>query len=194
MKKKSSFSAVSLRGVLIVILVLAIGLAGVGFYYAYGWIKDYATQVNQAVVTAYDSTAPTTSASTKALQAVLAQQGTVSATLAQFYASPSDFQSKAIQDINTYARASGLSIGDVTLGATAKPSGTSTPSQPPTNNTTILSVKLNAPVSYTSLVKFMTYVQNNLPKMQIQGLTIQSNASGGDTVTIDNIAIKVVTQ
>lgn len=200
MKKNSqSLRATTLRAILIVILVLVIGLASVGFYFGYQWVSAFALEVNTAVSKAHSAQAPTASASTKVMQETLTKEAPVIAKLATFYASPTDFQSKAIQDITTYAQRSGLAIGDVTLGgATATTATTTTPvpgagaAAAPTSS---LTVKLTAPVNYESLLKFITYIQNSLPKMQIKNITLQHSSSGkSGSVGIDSLTIQVVTQ
>jgi len=207
MKKMSqSLRATTLRAILIVILVLVIGLSSVGFYFGYSWVKAFALEVNTAVTNAHTAQAPASSVSTKAMQETLTKEAPVIAKLATFYASPTDFQSKAIQDITNYAQKSGLAIGDVTLGGatttttTTTTPTTTTPSPTPTAaagaaSTASLTVKLSAPVNYNSLLKFITYVQNSLPKMQIKSLTLQHapNSKSG-IVSLDSLVIQVVTQ
>ncbi len=189
---KRAFRATNLRTLLVVVLILVIGLASVGFSFAYGWIKSYALEVNQTVTTAHASAGASAGVSVKATQATLAQEAPVIATLAQFYASPADFQSKAVQDINIYAQKSGLAIGGVTLGGGTPASGASPGA---TSTTTSLTVKLTSPVSYSSLLKFITYVQNSLPKMRVQSLSLQHATGGGpDSVSIDSLVIEAVTQ
>lgn len=198
MKTKMKFSATTLRTILIVTLVLIIGAGGAGFYFAYTQVKAYAVEVNTTVASAHASESPLASASAKAIQAALTQQAPAIATLATFYASPTDFQAKAIQDIDTYATKSGLSVGDVTLGGTATPTttpATATPAAATDTSSTSLTVKLNAPVSYSSLLKFITYIQSSLPKMKIESLTLSRVANGTpDTVGIETLVISVVTQ
>lgn len=190
--------ATTFRTILIVTLVVIIVAGGAGFYFAYDWVKGYATEVNTTVTSAHASESPLASASAKAIQATLTQQAPAIATLATFYASPTDFQAKAIEDIDTYATKSGLSVGDVTLGGTAAATATTTPATPAATTTasdTSVTVKLNAPVSYTSLLKFITYIQSSLPKMKIESLTLTRLANGTpDSVSIDTLVISVVTQ
>ena len=177
-------SAITLRNLLTILLILVFVITGGGFYYAFGRINDYATTVNQAVVSAHTNTGSSASATTQQLTALLAKETTVTSTLDKFYASSSSFQAQAIQDITTYAHDSNLAIGNVTLDSSTGAAG-----HP------LMTVPLKTPVSYTSLLKFMSYIQNSLPKMQIQGVTLSHiNNGSADSVTVTSITVEVVTQ
>jgi len=206
MKKHNSFNATTLRGILITAVILTFLLAGVGFYFAYGWIKSYASTVNQSVVSAHNSANNTSAVSTKDLQAFLQQESGVPALVDQLYAPQSTYVGQAIQDINTYAKLSQLSISNVDSGASTDPAapGSSTSTTTTTNaktlalsaggSTTPITVTLNSPVSYVSLLKFMTYIEHNLPLMQIEGINIQGSTDSASQVQITSLSIGVSTR
>lgn len=187
-------TALKLRNILIAIVVLLFIGAGAGFYFAYGVIEKYANEVGTTVAQANQTNNLNSSLST--LQSDLAKQQEVAQLANTLFASSANWQTQVINDINVYAQASGITVTDFNLGTTpgaqlpgtvpGTTTGTSTST--PTQNFTIT---LGEPVSYTSLLKFMTYISNSLPKMQINGVALNRSGDGGDSVSISTLEIGV---
>lgn len=192
---KRELSPVSLRNLLIVVVLLLFAGAGAGFYLTYQQLAAYGQTVANSIAEADASKETATSLSN--LKIALLQQQDIASLAGKLYAPNASWQAQAIKDIGNYAGASGLSIADYKIGqANQTDSDTQIPdiTPPPADDgTEQLIIELRPPVSYTGLLKFLTYIQGNIPKMQVTDLTItRSNTPG--TVTVPSITIKVYTR
>lgn len=183
--KKSGISAVGFRSLLIVLIILSIGLAVVGFYFAQNALVAYSKVVGQTVA---DSTNTGKDVqSLKTLQAELNARQDVIIKSSSLLATSSNYQSQAINDINTYASESGLNVSSysftLTPGAVAV-SGA---------NTSNITVSLSSPMPYTSLLKFVRLIETNLPKMQIASINLTRQEGDSTMVKTDQISIDVYT-
>jgi hypothetical protein len=185
--KKSKMNAVTLRGVLVTIIVLLIVLAGVGFYFTQSWLDSLAVSVSHTVADSKSSDSGLQSL--QKLQEELASRQDIITKTNSIFTSTSSFQTQAVQDLIAYAAASGITISNYAFPAPASTSP-ATASIP----TTQVTVTLTSPVNYTSLLKFMTAIEGNLPKMQIIGINV-GRISGDDTsVRIDQLTVAVYTR
>ena len=179
--KNSKLTAVSLRGILATMIVLMIALAGVGFYFAQTWLRDYSKTVGQAVA---DSISTGNDIhNLQKLQGELEERQDTIAKASNLITSTQTYQSQSIQDLKTYAAISGVAISNfsfTTIGATASASSGSG-----------VTVTLSSPVPYTSLLKFLRLVEGNIPKMQVSSMSLGRIAGSADSVKIDTITIEV---
>lgn len=183
--KKSGMSAVGFRSLLIVLIVLSIGLAIVGFYFAQNALVAYSKVVGQTVD---DSTSTGKDVqSLKTLQEELTAKQAIVSKAMSLLASTSNYQSQAINDINTYASESGLSVSNYSFGQTPT---AAVPGLPTTSNIT---VTLTSPMPYLSLLKFIRLVETNIPKMQISSINLTREESDSTMVKTDQISIDVYT-
>lgn len=180
--KKSKLTAVSLRGILATMIVLMIALAGVGFYFAQTWLRDYSKTVGQAVADSIST--GNDIQNLQKLQGELEERQDTIAKASNLITSTQTYQSQSIQDLKTYAAISGVAISNfsfTTIGATtASGSGGSG-----------VTVTLSSPVPYTSLLKFLTLIEGNIPKMQVSSMSLGRIAGSADSVKIDTITIEV---
>lgn len=172
MKKKSTFTAVTLRNLMTFAVIVAFLLTGAGFYYAFSQLQTYASQVHQAVLTAYQTSTNNSSAPAKRPSG---QRTLLTPILSNFFAPTASYQTQATQALTTYAQLSGLKLGTVSAR---------TPST--------LTVSFSGPISYTGFLTFLTYVEHSLPKMNVTSLSI--TRSGGSTVTVSSLTIEVAVQ
>lgn len=186
-----------MRNTLIAFVVILFLGAGAGSYFAFGLVSKEAESVSAKVVEAEASNS--LSDSLTALQATLAQQQEIAQLASGLYATSATWQTQVIKDINAYAAASGITVTDFNLTATAP---TAAPAATPTDPaaapaatgatpTQSFSVTLTAPVSYSALLKFMTYINNSIPKMQVTSAELTRSPDGNDTVTITTLTIGV---
>lgn len=187
--KKSKLTAVVLRRVLGISIVLLIILAGVGFYFTQGWLHTYAITVSHTVADskASDTTLQTLSKLQKELET---QQDIIRKTNA-IATSSTAYQTQAVKDLIAYAQLTGVTISDYTFPNGAAPTTSSTAGTVPSTQVTI---KLGSPVSYTSLINFMSAIEGNLPKMQITSVNLGRIAGDPTSVKIDQLTVAVYTR
>ncbi len=193
MKKSSKMSAKTLRGILIFLIFLTIGGSAVGIYFAQKWLLSQAEIISQTVAQS-NASGNNNQASAK-LQAELASQQSVISKTSLLATPRQDYQSKAIQELDQYAADAGITISNYSFAqaATAATASTTTSAaSTPANNNPVVTATLTSPVSYQKLLKFMNYVENSLPKMQITSVNISRATGGsGDAVKIDQLSIEV---
>lgn len=175
MKQKKQFRPQDLRTLLTVLFLITVLTGGYFFYWGLGEMRTYSEKVNQQLANADASDQQVTKLQN--LKQQLAQSTTLVEKANQLFATPGTYQSRALADIETYARAAGLSI-------------TSTNFEKDATNT--VTVKLNSPVSYTKLLAFLTNIESNLPKLKIVSISLDRPERGGaGNVHVDDIKIDV---
>ena len=183
--KKSGISAVGFRSLLIVLIILSIGLAVVGFYFSQNALIAYSKTVGQTVA---DSTNTGKNVqSLKTLQAELAARQNIIVKASSLLATTANYQSQAINDINTYASTSGISISSYSFAQTA---AVATAGAQTSSNIT---VSLVSPMPYLSLLKFVRLIETNIPKMQISSINLTRQEGQNTMVKTDQISIDVYT-
>ena len=165
----------SLRGILIILLVVTIaGGAGL-FYLGLQDVRTFAVEVNHSIADAEASR--TQVQSLQVLKGQLSESESLIAKANQMFATPSNYQSAALTDIATYASAAGLTVtktsfDEATLGT--------------------MTIGLKSPVSYKKLLQFMSSLEGNLPKMHVSEITLNHTVGGNaDSVTVDDIKIMI---
>lgn len=184
--KQQGLSPSALRGILSTMIVLLIGLASVGFYFAQQWLQEYAVTVSHKVA---DSAASGTDVQALSkLQEELKSREDVTIKTANMFASLQTFQTQAVKDLGIYAAASGISISQFNFSeSTVAPVGSGIP-------TTTVTITLASPVNYVNLLKFVQAIEGNLPKMQISGLNLSRIEGDTQSVKIDQLTIAVYTR
>jgi len=184
--KKNAMNAVTLRGVLGTSIVLVIILAGVGFYFAQGWLHTFATSVSRTVADS-NSSDNSVQSLTKLQQELSTRQDIVTKTNA-IMTSSSTFQTQAVQDLTVYAAAAGISISNYAFPVV--PASSVALTVPITQVT----VTLKSPVAYNNLIEFMTAIEGNLPKMQITSVNLGRISGDAASVKIDQLTVAVYTR
>lgn len=119
-----------------------------------------------------------------------------------------EYQDQIIKDINSYAAKAGVSIGGYTFDTSssaggASPSSGSTPAPAPApggvtppGTTTVSGLKSTkititpkSPLKYESLMNFIHYIEQNLTKMQLDGISLSKDDKG--QVTANALTIEV---
>ncbi len=191
--KKSNMSAKTLRGVLIFLIFLIIGGSAVGIYFAQKWLLSQAQTISQTVAES-NSSGNSTQAAAR-LQAELAAQQSIIAKTSILTVPRQEYQSKSIQELDQYAADAGITLSNYSFSAAATAAASTTTAAAtatPTSENPIVTATLSSPVSYGKLLKFMNYIENNLPKMQIVSVNLGRSTDGsGDSVKIDQLTIEV---
>jgi hypothetical protein len=185
--KKARMSAVTLRRALVTSIILLILLAGVGFYFAQGWLHTFAISVSHTVA---DSRSSDTSlqALNKLQKELETQQEIITKTNA-IATSSTSYQTQSVQDLTTYAGLAGITISDYAFPLSAA----TTPAKAAVPNTQV-TIKLTSPISYNNLLQFMSAIEGNLPKMQITSVNLGRIAGDSTAVKIDQLTVAVYTR
>jgi len=193
--KKSVMTAKTLRGILIFSIFLMIAGSTVGTYFAQKWLLSQAETISQTV--AESNASGNNNQAAAKLQAELTAQQSVITKTSLLAVPRQEYQSKAIQELDQYAADAGISISNYSfsqaaaVAATGTTTATSAAATAASNNP-IVTATLTSPVSYGKLLKFMNYVENNLPKMQIASVNLgRATGASGDSAKIDQLSIEV---
>lgn len=183
--KQKGMTATKLRALLVVLIIMLIGLAGVGFYFGQQILGDYAATVRQTVA---NSTASGNDVqSLKKLQEELVARQDIIAKANTLFATNQDYQNQVIKDLGTYAAKTGISISNYGFSAASAVGATGTPS-------TSVTITVGNPVSYTSLLAFMAAVEGSVPKMQIGNLTLTRIDGDSNSVSTAQMTVEVYTR
>lgn len=180
---KKTMNAMKLRGILIFLIVLVIGLSAVGFYFAQGWLRTYAVSVSQFV--AESTVSGNDVQSLETLQQELVAQQDIITKVTSIIAPRQNYQNQVIKDLDTYAAKAG--IGELDYGFTPDAAAGAAAS-------TSVIVTLESPVSYEKLLRFMSDIESNLPKMQISQINLSRIPGDNTSVRTDQLTIEVSTQ
>lgn len=188
--KKSKLTAKVLRGILVTIILVIIGASTAGFYFTQEWLSglssDISSKVSQSDTVGQDAQA------LQQMQADLAKHQDVITKSGLLIASGSDYQGKVIADLTRYASLSGIRVLNFGFETASQgKTSSSTTRQNGPKSSVVLS--LESPIAYTDLLEFLYLVENNLPKMQVQSLSIARVSEGSRQVRVDKITIGVYT-
>lgn len=191
--KHRGLTATKLRATLALSLLLITLVTSGGFYVVNRWLRSFATDVSHATA---DATASHTTISTlQQLQERLAANREVIQRANSIVAESQSYQyqDEIIQDLNNYASTAGISITNFnfeTQGTADQQDTTSTQGiTPPSGiNSTLVSVTIQSPVNYDSLLRFFYSIEQNLTKMQITNISLTK--SEGE-VASDDLTIEV---
>jgi hypothetical protein len=197
---KSTMKATTLRTTLSVIIFLLVGLSAAGFYFGQAWLMSTAASVSRDVA---DSKAGGSSiAALKKVQAQLDLQQGISAKASSVLTTSQTYQNQAIADLNIYAANAGIVISNYTFAAAPVAGVAATATAAPAASTagvagaspTTITVALSSPMSYTKLLKFMSAIEGNLPKMQVSSVNLNRIDGSSDSVKTEQLIIEMYTQ
>lgn len=93
-----------------------------------------------------------------------------------FFATPQSYQEKVTVDILAYAKRSGINVESIT----------------PAAETYTLNVQTNGAAPYATTMGFLMAIENNLPNLEIQELTLtKASSSSVDSLAIRTLKIRV---
>lgn len=207
---KSNFNHLTptkLRALLIgtIVLMLVIGFAA--FWLVRNQLVAYAEVVSK------DTEAATISnndiAQLQKLQKTL-EEDSVAVTRAKNIVAESksyQYQNQIIDDITSYAKKAGLQVMSFTFddtGTGTTPTAGTSAAGPPDTTTPQLTlpglksvsttVSVNNPAKYESVMKFIRYIELNLTKMQLTGITLSKGSEGKTDVSVGQFIIEVYTR
>lgn len=160
-EKKKGFRPENLRTILAFSLfILVIGGSGI-FYLRLSTLKTYATQVNQALADANAKEKQISDLQT--LKTRLLQSNELVAKADAMFSTTDTYQAQMLNDVRKYADVSNLAIASTSFE---------------NGSNHVMVVKLLSPVSYDSLLLFLTNVETNLPKLRVTSLDIGHQTGG----------------
>jgi len=199
--KRISFTATSLRLTLSISIFAIVLLAGVLFYFADRQLEAVATSVSHATV---DASASQNNVQTlRDIQRQLANDKDVIKQTESIVADSQSYQyqDQIVSDLNKYASKAGISITNIdfsvsdTSGTTGKgQTGTTTNPQataPTGVKSTSVTVTMDNPIGYSSFLKFLRSIEDNLTKMQVKSISLSKGTGTGDQVSSDVLTIQV---
>lgn len=179
---KKSMKASSLRSFLIVLIIILLLVVGGGFYLGFQQVRSFAVEVSHSAVDADASGKQIEEL--QVLKKELEERETLVAKANELFATPDNYQSQALNDVQKYAQTYGITI----LNTNFEPD---TPGSP--DHTFVIT--LQSPMSYAKLLQFLDAIEGNLPKMQVTSVSLGHTTSGaaGD-VTTEAIKIGISTR
>jgi hypothetical protein len=179
---KKAMKASSLRSFLVVLIVILIIAVAGGFYLGFQQIRLFAIEVSHTAVDADASGKQIEEL--QILKQQLEERDKLVAKANKLFATPNNYQSRALSDVQKYAQTYGVTI----LNTNFEPSAEET-----IGNTFVITLK--SPVNYTKLLNFLDAIEGNLPKMQVTSVSLGHTTSGsGSNVTTEAIKIGISTR
>lgn len=195
-KSSSSMTAPKLRLVLIITIVLLVVVGGAGFYFAREKLSAYASEVS-VINAAKEESDKNIQELTKIKDELdsnsdaIKRTSEIVAPLENF-----EYQNKIIQDVQSYAAKAGVQVkgfsfttdvanansGSGTTSGSAAAAGTAQ-----TGTKTIAGLKkvtttveLASPIEYPKIMNFLYFIEHNLTKMQLQGVSLTRDPKNGN--------------
>lgn len=187
---EKGISATSLRIILALTFFLVVCLTAGGFYIGYNWLDQYAVEVYKTAPRTF--TTKEEDQSIKKLQSEANQYKLVSDKISDMVIPEDDYKNQIMNDLNKYASMSGISAPtyDFSKSDMLSTNGLSSISRP---DSKIIIISLNNPVSYSNFIRFLKYIETNLPAIQITGLNITKSNASSDMITIEPITVRAYT-
>lgn len=187
MKKLSLTPAVIANYCLYLFIVLLIGGVAAGSYFLHMKLNDFATETNHIQI---DSDLSQQSIENlKRLEKTLRDNKDGVERAASIVADTKyyEYQNQIIQDVNSYAAASGLTVLGFDFMTDTKAKAPSTSGV----KTVVATINLQAPVSYTNYQRFLRLIERNLTKMQITQLDISNDLTAAGMISSPSVTLEV---
>lgn len=199
MSKGKPLTATALRLVLIVSMFIIAALGAVGFLFVTDGLRETATNVSQTIAEANAS--QNNVQTLQQIQTKLAQDKDAVERARSIVAESQSYQyqDQIIRDLTDYANRSSIGITNIEFGETKSTSSTQSGTagqntqQSPTPsgvNSKTVTITLQNPVDYNSLLRFIHAIEQNLTKMQISAVGVSKDSTTGK-VTSQTLAIEV---
>lgn len=177
MKPKKQFRPQDLRTLLSILLIIVAGGGAAAFYLGNTIVGDYAVEVNHRLADAEASGKQIEEL--QMLKNQLAQDNPLVIKADNFFATPTNYQSNAITDLERYADKAGLTITKTTRDDNARTGRYS------------ITIQLQQPVSFSRLIGFLNNIEGNVPKMQVSSIKLGPSSNGSNSVRTGEIKIDI---
>lgn len=202
-------TATKLRIILSLTLFLIIGGAIGGFHYARTFLTEYAVEVSHRKIDAEAS-----NGNISALEKVKTELAANKDVIAKAAAlkSNSEFpEFDIVEDVTRYANQNNLTIESFNFGESSSTAGSNaasapnstapgTPNKPAANNaaagssTVSISVTLKSPANYTDVLQFIHDLNQSVPKLKVQGVSVAGSGNSKSNVNIQPLVIEMYTR
>lgn len=203
--KRMTLNASLLRIILSVSLLVVAGAASAVFIYGKQFLTDYAIEVSHKKVDADASNGSIQAL--KNMEQELAKNQDVSQKIDTLKAANELPQFKIVDDVTKYAEKNQIAISSFDFAEAAVPGAATTPQTPatpgatPTPTPVISSAKsvsivvtLGTSLNYLNLLQFIYDIEQNLPKMQIDGIGLTPDTTSPTDVSSDALTIQMYTK
>lgn len=181
---KKGMTATSFQKLLIFFVCIVVALTAAGFYFGLMEVRKLAIQVNNKVEDAKASGDQIDEL--RRLQQTLTQSDSLVQKANRMFSTEASFTSDVVRDLERYASVAGVSIVNRNFVESSEVTASGTSPQ------RFIRISLAQPVSYAKLLRFIQLIEGNLPKMQINTMTIsRPDQTSGDTVIVGDITIGV---
>lgn len=184
--KKTKINATTFFRLNAIIIILVISASIVGFCFVKNQLNEIAGTISS------DSQKTATSKSDKVITSLISDVSKNKAVIeevASITIPTQDYRSQVVQSISNIAANTGISISNFNFD------------QPVSGTTSItnvelksITVTLNNPINFTNLMNFVKTMENNLPKMQLNGINITRDPSSEGFVKVDPLIVEVYTR
>lgn len=178
MEKKKSFSPQSLRSLLGFLLFVLIAGGGALFYLGIEQLKGYSDKVNQELAAAAAGEARVDDL--RALKSALANSTDLVAKVDSLFSTPVSYKAQVEADLRNHAAAAGITIDSISFDDIAVSQGRY-----------IAAVEFTKTVEYEKFIKFLDGIETNIPKLQVDSLTVNRVETDRAMVAVSNMQVKV---
>ena len=200
--KRSGFTlnASNARLILSVSLFVIIGASGAGFTYAQKQLRQYAVEVSHKKVDALASDGNIQTL--ESVKSELDANQNVSEKAQALKATNALPQFRIVDDVTTIAKNNNIAITSfdftdapqtTTAPTTTAPAVVAPVPSPSSTGHVSLTVSLQSPINYTDFLQFLHDIEQNIPKMQVQGVNL-SNSGGTGNFSVEPLIIQMYTK
>ncbi len=186
-KHAKGLTAVKLRLVLISSMVALFCVGGALFWFLRSQLVEFATKIQGISVEASTSNANATRL--QSIEKTLEDNKSTIAKVANIIGDSEDYryQEKILDDLARYEEKTGITITSIDFGEA------SDSSLVPGLKEVDITIAIENPIDYETILQFVRLTESNLPKMQISDLSLVNSSAGTDKVTIQfpSMVIKV---
>ncbi len=180
--------------VLYTAIILLIGGIGFGVYMTHQRLTSYVTEVDHLKIDSELNQQSIENA--KRLRNVIDQNKDSVARAATIVADTKSYQyqDQIVQDIGSYASASGLTVLGYDFISPAAAQATGKTAAPPAAGgvkTVVATVSLKSPVPYDRYLKFLRLIERNLTKMQVTQLDISNDLKTPGSISSPIVTVEV---
>lgn len=186
-------TAVKLRNILIICVILSLGVIGALMYYASKYLGAEATKTLHAKIDVQliDKDIDQLKNLERTLEANKA-----SVEKAHQIVSDSkqyQYQDQIVSDINTYAAVAGVNVVGFDFGSTGTTQTTKPLNAPQINGVKTLNVTLTlaSPMPFDNYLKFVKAIEQNLTKMQVSGINLAPDPLNNSMITNPTVVLIV---
>lgn len=187
---KVKLKATTLRAGLSICVFVLLGLGAIGFYWTYDWLSDLADETRDSMVMISTNPDDDETQVVAQLEEAIASRQEAADKAVDLTISSQNYQSRIIEDINSYAAGTGISITNYDFNSKADKETTSTT----VGNgirTEYVTVALGNPVNFANLLRFIKAIETNVPKMQLTDIKLSRSQSASDSVSVEPLTIEV---